>query len=116
MIDTMPKRDKPQGCCPIRDVRPLPKAHSRRLAAMLKALSDPTRMEILRIVAAQPGPVCACDIVDRFKLSQPTISHHLKTLSNAGLLISRRSGLWSFYTPDPDGLDRITELRSLISG
>ena len=72
---------------------------------MLKALSDPTRMEILRIVAAQPGPVCACDIVDRFKLSQPTISHHLKTLSNAGLLISRRSGLWRFYTPDPDGLD-----------
>lgn len=83
---------------------------------MLKALSDPTRMEILRIVAAQPGPVCACDIVDRFKLSQPTISHHLKTLSKAGLLIGRRSGLWRFYTPDPDGLDRITELRSLISG
>ncbi|MGB5622190.1 MAG: metalloregulator ArsR/SmtB family transcription factor [Gammaproteobacteria bacterium] len=82
---------------------------------MMKALSDPTRLEILRIVAAQPGPVCACDIVDRFKLSQPTISHHLKTLSKAGLLISRRAGLWSFYTPDPDGLERIDALRSLIS-
>ena len=82
---------------------------------MMKALSDPTRLEILRIVAAQPGPVCACDIVDRFKLSQPTISHHLKTLSKAGLLISRRAGLWSFYTPDPDGLERIDGLRSLIS-
>lgn len=115
MIDPMPRRDRPQGCCPIKAVRPLPKAHSQRLSVMMKALSDPTRLEILRIVAAQPGPVCACDIVDRFKLSQPTISHHLKTLSKAGLLISRRAGLWSFYTPDPDGLERIDALRSLIS-
>jgi len=115
MIAIMAKRDKPRGCCAIKDIRPLPKAHSQRLSMMMKALSNPTRLEILRIVAAQPGPVCACDIVDRFKLSQPTISHHLKTLSKAGLLISRRAGLWSFYTPDPDGLERIDGLRSLIS-
>jgi ArsR family transcriptional regulator len=112
----MAKRSKPQGCCSIKDVRPLPKRRGRRLAAMLKALADPTRMEILRVIAAQPAPVCACDIVDRFDLSQPTISHHLKILRNAGLLTGRRSGLWSFYSPDPDGLETIAQLSSLISG
>ena len=93
----------------------MPKAKSERLATMLKALADPTRLEILRIVAAQTGPVCACDIVDRFALSQPTISHHLKILKNAGLLISERSGLWSFFTPDPEGMRSIGELRPLLS-
>lgn len=111
----MPKRNKPQGCCSIRAIRPLSKAKGQRLATMLKALADPTRLEIMRIVAAQPGPVCACDIVDSFDLSQPTISHHLKTLTKAGLLNSHRSGLWSFFTPDPDGLAGIGELRSLIA-
>lgn len=82
---------------------------------MLKALADPTRLEIMRIVAAQSGPVCACDIVDRFELSQPTISHHLKILSTAGLLKSQRAGLWNFFTPDPDGMQNIGELRSLLS-
>lgn len=81
---------------------------------MLKALADPTRLEILRVIAAQPGPVCACDIVDRFDLSQPTISHHLKALRDAGLLTSRRRGLWRFYEPDPEGLDRLAGLPSLF--
>ena len=62
-----------------------------------KALSDPTRIEVLRLLAQQAGPVCACDIVDHFDLSQPTVSHHLKTLKEAGLLRGRRSGLWVFY-------------------
>ncbi len=82
---------------------------------MLKALADPNRLEIMRVVAAQSGPVCACDIVDRFDLSQPTISHHLKTLRDAGLLVSRRSGLWRFYSPDPDGLERIMDLGMVLS-
>jgi ArsR family transcriptional regulator len=111
----MAKRTRPQGCCSIKGVPKLPKAGSLRLTAMLKALADPNRLEILRVVAAQPGPVCACDIVDRFDLAQPTISHHLKILCDAGLLISRKSGLWRFYSPDPEGLQRINELPSLIT-
>jgi len=83
---------------------------------MLKALADPTRLEILRVVAAQSGAVCACDIVDRFDLSQPTISHHLKILRDAGLLASRRNGLWSFYEPDPAGLEVLSGLPSRIVG
>jgi len=111
----MTKRNKPQGCCSIKGVRPLPKARRRRLTAILKALADPNRLEIMRVVAAQTGPVCACDIVDRFELSQPTISHHLKTLCDAGLLTSRRSGLWRFYSPNPEGLEGIENLGTLIS-
>ncbi|UCC15369.1 MAG: helix-turn-helix transcriptional regulator [Gammaproteobacteria bacterium] len=111
----MAKRSRPEGCCDLKAVSPLPKASERRLAAMLKAVADPTRLQILRVVNAQPGPVCACDIVDRFDLSQPTISHHLKVLRDAGLLTSRRTGLWSFYEPDREGLARLAELPSLIS-
>ena len=83
---------------------------------MLKALADPTRLEILRVVAAQSGPVCACDIVDRYELTQPTISHHLKVLRDAGLLSSRRKGLWSFYQPDPAGLEALSGLPALLAG
>ena len=114
IIRRMSRRSRPSACCQPRATRPLPGAKSRRIAAMLKALGDPTRLEIMRMVAAQSGPVCACDIVDSFELSQPTISHHLKILRDAGLLTSRRSGLWSFYEPDREGLEQIAEFPSLI--
>ena len=111
----MARRSRPAGCCsPIR-VRPLTTARGRRVSVMLKALADPTRLEILRLIAAQQGPVCACDIVDRFDLSQPTISHHLKTLRDAGLLTSRRKGLWSFYEPDAEGMETLARLPLLFS-
>lgn len=112
----MAKRSRPQGCCAIKAVKPLPRARSQRLAEMFKALADPTRLDILRIIMTQSGPVCACDIVQRFDLSQPTISHHLKVLRDAGLLSSRRSGLWSFYEPDPKGLEQLADLPGLIAG
>lgn len=78
-------------------MRALPGGVQRRLIAAFKALSDPTRLEILRLVAAQSEPVCVCDIVDHFDLSQPTISHHLKVLRGADLLEMHRVGIWSFY-------------------
>ena len=82
---------------------------------MLKALAEPNRLEIFHVVAAQERPVCACDIVDRFDLAQHTISHHLKVLCDAGLLVGRKSGLWRFYSPDPEGLQKINELPALIA-
>lgn len=114
IIGHMSRRSRPSTCCRLRATPPLPDAKGRRIAAILKALGDPTRLEIMRMVTAQSGPVCACDIVDSFELSQPTISHHLKILRDAGLLTSRRSGLWSFYEPDREGLGQIAELPSLI--
>lgn len=98
----MPTRARPKGCCPVRPVAPLPGRERRRLAGVFKALSDPTRLEILRLLSAQPGPTCVCDVVDHFDLSQPTISHHLKVLREAGLLDMSRVGIWAFYGLAPD--------------
>jgi ArsR family transcriptional regulator len=86
---------------------PLPAREQERWARLFKALSDPTRLEILRLVAAQQGPTCVCDIVDRFDLSQPTISHHLKLLREAGLLSQSKVGIWSFYAVDPAGAEAL---------
>jgi ArsR family transcriptional regulator, arsenate/arsenite/antimonite-responsive transcriptional repressor len=67
-----------------------------------KALADPTRLAILGTLAATPEPVCACDLGEGVDLEQPTISHHLKVLREAGLVISERRGTWGFYRLHPD--------------
>ena len=110
----MAKRKRPRACCPLVKVRPLPSASRDGLTSILKALSDPTRLEILRTIAAQAGPVCACDVVERFDLSQPTISHHLKVLCESGLLVGRREGLWMFYRPDPRGISALARLPGVV--
>jgi ArsR family transcriptional regulator len=100
-------RTRPEGCCPLQGVAPLPPREQDRWARLFKALSDPTRLEILRLITAQPGPTCVCDLVARFDLSQPTISHHLKLLREAGLLTQSRIGIWSFYALDPAGAEAL---------
>jgi ArsR family transcriptional regulator len=110
----MATRPRPEGCCPVRAVRPLPAAEQERLVAACKALADPTRLEILRLVAAQPGPVCVCDIVDRFDLAQPTISHHLKVLREAGWLATSKIGIWAFYELAPEGPAALADAAALL--
>ena len=80
------------------------------MVAAFRALGDPTRLEIFRLLAAQDAPVCACDVVDRFGLSQPTISHHLRILRQAGLVTSVKRGVWVWYAPDPRGLAWLREI------
>ena len=77
-----------------------------RYAAVLKALADPHRLRMLSIIAAQPAtdPLCVCEIEGEFGLSQPTISHHLKVLREAGLVTVTKRGLWHYYAPRPEGL------------
>jgi len=111
----MASRPRPEGCCPIRPVRPLPAADQERLVTAFKALADPTRLEILRLVAAQTGPVCVCDIVDRFALAQPTISHHLKVLRESGWLHASKIGIWAFYELDPEGVAPLAEAAELLA-
>ena len=110
----MTTRERPQGCCPVRAVRPLPARDQERLVAAFKALADPTRIEILRLVGAQAGPVCVCDIVDRFELAQPTISHHLKVLREAGLLRTSKIGIWAFYEVEAEAKDLLDEAADLL--
>ena len=108
-------RARPEGCCPLRPIDPLGKARRGRLVGGFKALADPTRLEILRLVSAQPGATCVCDIVGHFDLSQPTISHHLKVLREAGLLTSTKLGIWSFHSPTDESLEFLTEAESLLA-
>jgi ArsR family transcriptional regulator, arsenate/arsenite/antimonite-responsive transcriptional repressor len=67
-------------------------------------------LAIFRLLAAQDTPVCACDVVDRFGLSQPTISHHLRILRQAGLVTSAKRGVWAWYAPDPRALGWLREI------
>lgn len=100
----MSMKPRPTGCCdaPV-DPAPMPATDRTRLLGWFKALSDPTRLEIYRLVAAQQAPLCACDIVSRFDLSQPTVSHHLRILAQSGLVRVSREGVWAYYEADPAG-------------
>jgi ArsR family transcriptional regulator len=114
-IRGMANRTRPEGCCVPRKVAPLASRVRTRVVGALKALADPTRLEIVRLVAAQEAPCCVCDIVDAFDLSQPTISHHLRVLREAGLLRVSKQGIWAFYEVDPGAselLDRVGALTS----
>lgn len=89
-----------KGCC--QDVAPpLPDERAETLAAVFKALSDPTRVQIVHILAAASEPVCVCDFTAAFDLGQPTISHHLATLREAGIVTSFKRGIWAFYQLNP---------------
>ena len=85
-----------------------------RHAPLFKALGDPTRLEIVDLMLRAGGPLCACEIESRFELSQPTISHHLKLLRDAGLLECERRGTWIYYSLAPDGAGALRELARLI--
>lgn len=75
---------------------------------MFKALGDPVRLRVLSIVASRPGgEACVCELVDAFNLSQPTISHHVKVLREAGLLECERRGTWVFYSVIPSALAQL---------
>ena len=86
-----------------------------RLVAGFRALGDPSRLEIFRLIASRTEPICACDVVARFELSQPTISHHLKVLREAGLVTVSRRGVWAYYAVDPSGLASLGEALAALA-
>ncbi|GAA1571006.1 hypothetical protein GCM10009789_25700 [Kribbella sancticallisti] len=87
---------------------------AERLATVLKALSDPTRLQLLAMIEASPdSEACVADLTEPLELSQPTISHHLKILVSAGILAREKRGLWSWYSVVPDQLET---LRRLLPG
>ena len=100
----MSTRTRPTPCCDPNPPTPLPTSERERLVGIFKALADPTRLDIFRLVAAQDAPLCACDVVERFAVSQPTVSHHMKVLRDAGLIVVSRRGVWAYYAVDPAGL------------
>jgi len=100
----MPRR-RPADCCPPASrTAPLPAAERKRCVAVFRALGDPTRLEVFRAIAGHGEPICVCDLVARFDVSQPTISHHLKVLREAGLVTFEKRGVWAHYEVDPRGV------------
>jgi DNA-binding transcriptional ArsR family regulator len=99
------------ACCAPGAERIEPEA-AEALAARFKALADPTRVAIVNRLAGA-GEVCVCELVDEFELSQPTISHHLRLLRQAGLVESERRGTWAYYRLLPTSID---ELRVALTG
>jgi ArsR family transcriptional regulator len=95
---------QPICCGP--DTPPLPVEAREELAARFKALADPTRVAIVNRLAAA-DEVCVCDLNAVFELSQPTISHHLKILREAGLVESTRRGTWAYYRLVPESIDAL---------
>jgi ArsR family transcriptional regulator, arsenate/arsenite/antimonite-responsive transcriptional repressor len=86
------------ACCPPLSREPLSAEQAAQVAPLLKALADPVRLRLMSLIASHPGgEACVCDLNDAFDLSQPTISHHLKVLHEAGLLEREKRGVWVYY-------------------
>lgn len=86
----------------------------KNYAALFKVLGDETRLEIVGLLAAAGGELCVCEIEPRFDLSQPTISHHLRLLREAGVVTSERRGTWVYYALDPERVDAVREFHALV--
>ncbi len=113
----MSGRLKLAGCCETPEAPPpLAEGEREQMVAAFRALGDVTRLEIFRLLAAQREPVCVCDVVDRFDVSQPTISHHLRILREAGLVTVSRRGVWAWYAPDPQGMAWLQGMVSELAG
>ncbi|MGP0028961.1 MAG: ArsR/SmtB family transcription factor [Acidimicrobiales bacterium] len=104
-----PTLDTAARCCPSVLAAPLDATEAEGLATGFSALSDPVRLRVLSLLAAAPdGEVCVCEFVLPLGKSQPTISHHLKVLSEAGLVRGERRGKWVWYSLDRDRLAALT--------
>ena len=106
------------GECSIPLVRePVAEAAAAGLAQVFRALGDPVRLRLVSLIGAhQGGEACVCDLTTAFDLTQPTISHHLKVLREAGIIDSERRGTWVYYRLVPTALERMAALLASPAG
>lgn len=109
-VELLPLRDLQACCSPITgDV--MSAEHASSLARSLKALADPARLRLLSMVVAhEDGEACVCDLTEPLGLAQPTVSHHLKVLVDAGFLTRSKRGTWAYYRLVPDSLALVSSL------
>jgi ArsR family transcriptional regulator len=93
---TLPMADA--ACCAPLGAAGLSDDQAEAMARVFKALADPARVKIVNLLATSPEPVCVCEFTEPLGLSQPTVSHHLKKLMNAGLLDREQRGTWAYYS------------------
>jgi ArsR family transcriptional regulator len=102
-----------QACCTPLLREPITASQAADLARVLKALADPVRLQLVSMVAAHDGgEACVCDLTEPLGLTQPTISHHLKVLVEAGILTRDKRGVWAYYALVPSALDAVSAVLS----
>lgn len=106
------KRAKGEPCCEPVVYPAVERAQAERMGEVAKALGDPVRIQLVDVLRKHAGEVCVCELVPLFDLSQPTVSHHLKKLRDAGIVGSERRGLWAYYYVRPEAME---ELRGWLS-
>ena len=100
-------------CCPSGLTTPMDRPTAERLARLLKAVADPARLQLLALIKSSPdGESCVCDLTGPLGLSQPTVSHHLKVLAEAGIVRGEKRGYWTWYAIVPS---RLTELAAVLA-
>ncbi|GAA4668403.1 metalloregulator ArsR/SmtB family transcription factor [Nocardioides nanhaiensis] len=103
--------DDPLACCTPLAREPMSAADAEQVAPLLKAVADPVRLRLLSLVLShEGGEACVCDLLPAFDLSQPTISHHLKVLHDAGLLDREKRGVWVYYRARPAAMAAMLSL------
>jgi ArsR family transcriptional regulator len=109
-LELAPKQKRPAGkpCCePV--ARPgLDAQGAASVAKIAKALSDPIRLQLVDVLRKHAGKVCVCELTPLFDVGQPTVSHHLKVLREAGIVDSERQGLWAYYYVNPEALKELS--------
>ncbi|PCC52682.1 ArsR/SmtB family transcription factor [Brevibacterium aurantiacum] len=103
----------PLSCCPSLTMRPLGQDDAVEFARLFKAVADPTRLRLVSLVAANvSNEACVCDLTEPVGLGQPTVSHHLKILVDAGVLDREKRGVWSYYSIKASTLDKLAAFLS----
>jgi ArsR family transcriptional regulator len=109
-LELTPKSKRAAGerCCEPVVYPDVEREGAVRMAAVAKALGDPVRLQLVDVLRKHAGKVCVCELVPLFDLSQPTVSHHLGVLREAGIVGSERRGLWAYYYVTPDALEELS--------
>jgi ArsR family transcriptional regulator len=109
-LDLVPKQKRAAGepCCQPVVYPDVERDQAVRMAVIAKALGDPVRLQLIDVLRKHAGKVCVCELVPLFDLSQPTVSHHLKVLREAGIVGSERQGLWAYYYVIPNALEELS--------
>ena len=101
------------ACCAPLSAPALTDAEAGATADLFKVLGDPARVRIVNLIATAGGAVCACDINDALELAQPTVSHHLKKLTEVGLLAREQRGKWAYFTLQRDAVEKLAVVADL---